>query len=165
MNIYGPLTTALEPNEIIPDTVVLKNNGKPFKLIYKNEKIQWIQDTRAQFIQAFNTPPTVTAKGLIIWDKTKNFNCTGVFNVNDGQISVKKTGTYLINLGGHGDVSIHINGIIVSSQRMSDGETGAGYMVITYVGILKRTDIITCFAVQIQDIRSASLSLFGLEQP
>ena len=164
MNIYGPLTTPVEPNEIIPDTAVLKNNGKPFKLIYKNTKIQWIHDTRAQFIQAWSTPPTVTGKGLLIWDKTKNFNCTGIFNVNDGQISVKKTGTYLINLGGHGDVSIYVNDIMVS-QKMSVGETDSGYIVITYVGILKRADVLTCFAVQIQDsiLNTASLSVLGWE--
>ena len=165
MNIYGPLTTALEPNEIIPDTAELKTNGKPFKLIYKHGKIQWIQDSRAHFIQAFNTPPTITGKGMIIWDKNKNYNSTGVFNVNDGQITVKKNGSYLINLCGHQDVAIFINNIVVNSQKVSEGETSAGYIVITHVGILKRSDIITCFAVQMQDIRSASLSVFALEQP
>ena len=148
MSIYGPT-----PSEALPDTTDLKKNeSRGFKLVFRNDRLLWVPDFKWHYLNS-NKIKGFTVNNVVIWDNVVN---TSVFQVDSENITLKKSGVYLICFSASETVSILLNNKIVATHPLT----------ATYTGNMKWRDIIT-FSVNYSGSKSgtqiATLSVIGFE--
>ena len=147
MSIYGPTPGAL------PDTTDLKKNGsRGFKLVFRNDKMMWLPDFKGHYLNATQNKGH-TVNNMVIWDAVVN---TSVFLVKNENITLKKSGVYLICLSASETASIFINNKIVATHPQTS----------TFAGNIKWKDVITCsinYSGSKSDTQIATLSILGFE--
>ena len=148
MSIYGPTQS-----DTLPDTTDLKKNGsRGFKLVYRNDKLLWVPDFKGHYLNASKTKG-ISTTNMIIWDSVVN---TSVFQVENENITMKKSGCYFICLCASEIASILINNKIVATHPLT----------VSYAGNIKRRDIVT-FSVNYSgsksDTQIATLSVIEFE--
>ena len=151
MSIYGPAATS--GDDMLPDTTDLKKNGsRGFKLVFRNDRFLWVPDFKSHYLNATRTKG-ITATNMVIWDNVVN---TSVFLVESENITLKKSGVYLICFSASETPSIFINNKIVTTHPLTS----------TFAGNIKWKDVITCsvnYSGSKSDTQIATLSVIGFE--